>query len=277
MLQEKYLFEDNHDPELVVPAEGVGLEIESEGEKLFGKLIMPAVKSADERTPLLLMLHGHPGNDRNLDIFFALQRTGIATAYFSYRGIWGSYGYYRFSHLIEDAKNVVAYLRAHADEYRIDPDRIYVLGHSMGGFTTINSLAQGLDVKGAIAMAPCDLSYMYEHEPLSFKGLTEVQPGGCFRVPDGSWLREDALANYEKWRFVTAAESIPSHIPLHFIGAENDTVTPYRGHILPIYEHLKAKGHPISLTMINDGHSFVSNRVSLIRTIFGKIALMEEA
>ena len=128
MLQEKYLFEDQPLEEMIVPIDGITLAVESGGELIFGRLELPAVQSKEERTPLLLMMHGHPGISRNTDLAIALRRAGIATCYFSYRGLWGSHGDYTFSHIIEDTQTMFAYLKAHADEWRLDPERFYVLG-----------------------------------------------------------------------------------------------------------------------------------------------------
>ncbi len=55
---------------------------------------------------------------------------------FHYRGSWGSPGRYSFTHCREDGEAAVAWLRAPATsaDYGIDPNRIVVIGHSMGGF-----------------------------------------------------------------------------------------------------------------------------------------------
>lgn len=45
------------------------------------------------------MLHGYPGIEQNLDIAQLLRMAGYAVVHFSYRGVWESHGYYRFSHL----------------------------------------------------------------------------------------------------------------------------------------------------------------------------------
>lgn len=38
---------------------------------------------------------------------------------------------------VNDAKSAVRFLRSHADEYRLDPDRIAVLGHSAGAYLAL--------------------------------------------------------------------------------------------------------------------------------------------
>ena len=60
---------------------------------------------------VVLMLHGHPGGDKNLDIGEALRANGFAVAVMSYRGVWGSHGNYLLSHNIEDVISAVDFLR----------------------------------------------------------------------------------------------------------------------------------------------------------------------
>lgn len=43
-----------------------------------------------EKHPTLLLLHGYPGNERNLDIALVVRSHGWNVFYFDYRGFWGS-------------------------------------------------------------------------------------------------------------------------------------------------------------------------------------------
>lgn len=276
MLRREYLFEDDHASGLPIPINGVPLDVVSNGCKIFGKLVLPAVEHEGVRTPVLIMLHGHPGHDRNLDLMFALKRTGIAVAFFSYRGVWGSHGDYCFTHLMEDTKAVYEHLCAHAEEWRLDMKHCYLFGHSMGGFTALNSVANGLPVRGVIVMAPCDLSYMYENNKDDFQLLMNDKEKGYFTLSDEMSMENDVEKNYEAWRFITLADQVPKTVPIHFIGGNQDDLTPPGTHILPMYERMLERGAIASYTEFDDGHSFYMNRVSLIRLVFDKIAEMEK-
>lgn len=59
----------------------------------------------------------------------ALAKAGFVVAAAEYRTIPD-----KFPALVEDAKSAVRYLRAHAAEYGIDPEKIGVLGDSAGGY-----------------------------------------------------------------------------------------------------------------------------------------------
>src|SRR3569833_4572439 len=61
--------------------------------------------------PTLVLLHGLPGNEKNLDLAQAVRRAGWNVVTFSYRGSWGSPGSYRFAQNLEDGEAVLAFLR----------------------------------------------------------------------------------------------------------------------------------------------------------------------
>jgi uncharacterized protein len=58
--------------------------------------------------PVVLLLHGFPGNEKNLDLAQAIRRDGWDVVYFDYRGSWGSPGDFSFTHSIEDTQSAIA-------------------------------------------------------------------------------------------------------------------------------------------------------------------------
>jgi len=48
--------------------------------------------------PVVVFLHGYPGNEKNLDLAQAVRRAGFDAVYFDYRGTWGSGGTFSFGH-----------------------------------------------------------------------------------------------------------------------------------------------------------------------------------
>ncbi len=88
--------------------------------------------------PTIVICHGWPGNEKNLDLAQALRRAGWNAITFNYRGAWGSPGAFRFGQNPEDAKAVLAMLRKPevAAKLGIDTRRIVLAGHSMGGWVT---------------------------------------------------------------------------------------------------------------------------------------------
>ena len=171
--------------------------------------------------PAVVLLHGFPGNERNLDLAQDIRRAGWDVLYFNYRGSWGSPGEFSFTRGIEDVASALAYLRKPevASKLRLDPSRIVLIGHSMGGFMAVQGGAADPSVKaiGLISAAdlagrvpqplPADreaalrqaLSKGYEHE-----GMAPL--AGC--TPDS--LASDTIANAAQWRFLSKADALKS-------------------------------------------------------------------
>jgi acetyl esterase/lipase len=107
------------------------LHIPSHGVLINGLIYQP---SGAGPHPTLVICHGLPGNEKNLDLAQAARRAGWNAVAFNYRGSWGSPGVYRFAQNLEDADAVLAYLRDPANSARlgIDTKRIAIAGHSMG-------------------------------------------------------------------------------------------------------------------------------------------------
>lgn len=275
MLREQNLFEDLGALPVFAPEKAVAFGVESHGDKVFGRILIPAEVNEGDRSPVVLLLHGYPGLERNMDIPYAFRRAGIAAAYFSYRGVWGSKGTYNFSHLIEDTETMLDYLRENAERFRIDPERIYLFGHSMGGFATLNAIARGAKVRGAVVLAPCDMGMRCIDEPELFENMMLTPKSGYFNLASESDIADDMRAHAQERRFTALADKIPQDMPLYFIGGEKDTTVPPAQHIMPLLDLLKARGMNVSYTSVSDGHAFTAHRIWLIRTVFKYIEEME--
>ncbi|WP_176591438.1 alpha/beta hydrolase [Sphingobium sp. EM0848] len=108
--------------------------------------------------PTLLLLHGFPGNEQNLDLAQAARRAGWNVLTLHYRGSWGSPGGFSFTHASEDAWNALQFLQQSANvaRYRIDTSAIVVAGHSMGGFMAADVAAAEPHVAGLFLIDPWD-------------------------------------------------------------------------------------------------------------------------
>lgn len=106
--------------------------IPSGGDTQNGVLYLAA---GGDQHPTLLLLHGLPGNEQNLDVAQAVRRAGWNVLTMHYRGSWGSGGSFSFGHAVADVHAALAWLRdpANADAERIDTARLVLAGHSMGG------------------------------------------------------------------------------------------------------------------------------------------------
>ena len=100
--------------------------------------------------PTIVICHGLPGNEKNLDLAQAARRAGWNAVTFNYRGSWGSPGNFRFAQNPEDAAAVLEYLRtpSNAAALGIDTRRIVLAGHSMGGWVTAMTASKDSTLPG---------------------------------------------------------------------------------------------------------------------------------
>ena len=70
-MDEIFVLKDG-DPNAVAPAHGDYFIFDSHGSRVFGRIILPAFYDADSLCPAVVMLHGHPGGDKNWDVAEAL-------------------------------------------------------------------------------------------------------------------------------------------------------------------------------------------------------------
>jgi len=137
------------------PAGSTELFIPSEGSQLAG-LIYRA--NGAGKHPTLLLLHGYPGNERNLDLAQVVRSLGWNVIYFDYRGSWGSQGKFSFTNCVKDVENVVTFCNKYQDSLKIDTGRIVLFGHSMGGWITLKSVQAIPQIKKAFALSTWDIS-----------------------------------------------------------------------------------------------------------------------
>lgn len=124
-----------HDPEpdAASPAKMEVPDIPSHGAKLYALLY---IATGEGPHPTVLLMHGFPGNEQNMDLAQSIRRAGWNVAVPHYRGSWGSGGSFSFANSIEDTRAALQFLRdpENAKKYRVDTKRIVLIGHSMGGF-----------------------------------------------------------------------------------------------------------------------------------------------
>lgn len=115
------------------------------------------------RTPAAIIVHGGGWvrGDRRIDVeplFEPLSQSGLAWFSISYRL---ATDVTQFGVAIDDVQSAIRYVKAHADEYNIDPNRIALIGESAGGqLATMAILRGGADVAVRAVVAiytPTDL------------------------------------------------------------------------------------------------------------------------
>jgi pimeloyl-ACP methyl ester carboxylesterase len=190
------------------PGGQVELEIPSENSLMAG--VMYSANGA-QKHPTLILLHGFPGNERNLDLAQVVRSKGWNVIYFNYRGSWGSQGEFSFENCVQDVVNLVAYCKKNADSLRIDTSNIALFGHSMGGFVCLKALTKLPGVKKGFALStwniyetakdlkPSQVNAVAKQFPVSFVLNTTAEKLIQFMVDNLSFYNlqndADALSN----------------------------------------------------------------------------------
>jgi pimeloyl-ACP methyl ester carboxylesterase len=181
--------------------------------------------------PAVVLLHGFPGNERNLDLAQDIRSAGWDVLYFDYRGSWGSPGDFSFTHAIEDTAAAVDYLRSApmAQILRLDPTRIVLIGHSMGGFMAVQAAAADPGIVGIGLISAADMGgriprpMTKDREQATIQALSDAYDregmaplSGC--TPEG--LAREMIANAASWSFMTKISSLTSR-PVLVVTAED--------------------------------------------------------
>jgi pimeloyl-ACP methyl ester carboxylesterase len=181
--------------------------------------------------PAVVLLHGFPGNERNLDLAQDIRRAGWDVLYFDYRGSWGSPGEFSFSHGIEDTAAAIDYARSAqmARILRLDPSRIVLIGHSMGGFMAVQAAAADGGILGVALISAADFGgrigppLSKDREPGTIRALSAaydrdgMEPlSGC--TAEG--LAHEMIANATQWSFMGKINALKTR-PLLIVTSED--------------------------------------------------------
>ncbi|MFK8052551.1 MAG: alpha/beta hydrolase family protein [Woeseiaceae bacterium] len=136
------------------PPENFELSFRSAGKQLPAYLMV-----ANGRGPhaTIVLLHGLPGNEKNLDLAQSLRRAGFNVLFMHYRGAWGADGDFSFSNVSRDAAAALDYLRLNSSKYRIDALSMSLVGHSMGGFAALRTGARDQRLDCVVGLAAANI------------------------------------------------------------------------------------------------------------------------
>ena len=220
--------------------------------------------------PAVVLFHGFPGNEQNLDLAQAIRRAGFTVLTLHYRGAWGSPGVFSFTHALEDSDAAVAFMRdpATVAKYNLDPRRIFVAGHSMGGMMAASAAAHDPKVAGLVMISAWDIGAEGPHfaEPEHRKKQMDAGFGDeviplAGATPDG--LMDEAAANAAKWDFVDYAGVLKSRPAL--ILTADDGLTPDNQRLAAA---LKSAGDSdVTEEHMTTDHSYSDHRIALESTI----------
>jgi pimeloyl-ACP methyl ester carboxylesterase len=265
------LFEDPVVVDNEFPPDYIDVSIISSGKKMYGVLYMAEGHGPH---PTIILLHGFPGTERNLDMAHAFRRAGWNTLVFHYRGAWGSEGDFSFESVLEDVRAALEYVRSEEiiRRCRIDKENIVLVGHSMGGFAALLTATGDFDIKACVAIAPFDFGALGckagENNEVSmflqgmFKDCIVPLQGTSVEA-----LLAEVMANGEKWSLVNNAELLSKH-KLLLIAASGDKLSLPELHYYPLKKELLSYNTTdFECHMLDSDHSFQDKRILLTELI----------
>ncbi len=258
------------------PASMHSFLIESHGVKLNSLIYLAAGAG---KHPTVILLPGFPGNERNLDIAQAIRRAGWHVVYFNYRGSWGNEGNYTQQNLVEDTVAVFEFLHAQADEYRIDSQKIALIGHSMGGATALAAAIEEPAIQYIASLAGVNWdawAMLKENAPTAFEELASLLDEGSAPLTgfDGKAFLTEASQNRERYDLQPNAKKLAKRQIL-LVGGLRDLIIPLDEHHYPLLEALQAENAAhLTHQILDDDHVFSNYRIALTELILswlGKI------
>jgi hypothetical protein len=239
------------------PAGMTELMIPSGNSKLAGFIYKA---NGAQKHPTLLLLHGFPGNERNLDLAQVVRAHGWNVIYFDYRGSWGSQGQFSFENCVQDVKNVVAFCKKYSDSLHIDTSNMVLFGHSMGGFVCLKALAELPGIKKGFALSTWNI----------YSDAKDLKP---------SQVKEAAKQMGEYFVLNTTSERLIKSVManLAFYNLQNEAATLSGKEIIMLDEHhlnqalaesiKKANHNYFDYEVWQTDHPFSNKRSSLINKV----------
>ena len=242
------------------PARMEVLHIPSGGVEING---VAYLASGDGLHPTLLICHGWPGNEKNLDLAQAVRRTGWNAVTFNYRGSWGSPGEFRFSQVMDDPAAVLAWLRKpeNAAKYGIDPKRIAIAGHSMGGWATAQTASRDPSLLGAVIISAGDMGGLGKlPRPAVVKAASE-NAETLVTTPDK--MADELIANSDAFDLLKTAPGL-AKLPLLVLTSDDGLAGANDGLVASV----RAQGSTrVATQHFTTDHGWSDSRIALETTI----------
>ena len=232
-----------------------------------GRILVTILRAGGEGLhPTVLLAHGIPGVEKNLDLAQGLRRVGFHVVTYHYSGSWNSEGSYAIEHCLEDSDTVVDYILQNED-MGFDKEKLYVVGHSMGCFIAAHMAAKHKEFKAAVTIAPCDMG----EGMMTEKGRGQMRAIFESAVPWLSGTTVEALFEETEKKKDTyqlsALAGVLKDIPMYCINARLDEECSADVHVAPWVKAVQAAGGEILWEECVTDHSFSDMRNDLIEKV----------
>jgi len=232
--------------------------------------------------PAVIVLHGFPGNEKNLDLAQSIRRAGWNAIFFDYRGSWGSPGAFSFGNCIEDTQAAIAYLRdpANAAKLRTDPKRIALVGHSMGGFLAAYAGSHDPAIMGTAMISAANMGLMPKSAEIAGDPKASLAQLAAALVREdilplagctGESLAQELTDHQKDWNFMSYA-SLFGDRPLLLISSD-DGLAPFSTALAEVVRKQGSK-HVTEAHYATD-HSYSDHRIALQIAVLNWLATLK--
>jgi pimeloyl-ACP methyl ester carboxylesterase len=247
--------------------------VPSHGENLLGVFYLAAGAGPH---PTLVLMHGFPGYEQNLDLAQAIRRAGWNVLAVHYRGSWGVKGTFSYAHAIEDADAEVAFVKdpANVAKYHIDPAKIVLLGHSMGGFMVASAAGHDPKIAGVVMISAWNIGASFPPPEADQAAIDKAKKGmaasfiadnnivplaGC----TAESLVDEAFNHRKEWNFDNFAPALASRPVL--VITSDDGLGPH-DHAFAL-DLQKAGNTHVTETHLTTDHAYSGQRIALATAV----------
>jgi pimeloyl-ACP methyl ester carboxylesterase len=237
--------------QLLIPSHGVGMNA----------LLFEASGKGPHRT--VILMHGLPGNERNLDLAQAIRRAGWDVLTFTYRGAWGSPGDFSIANAMDDTRAALNFARSpEAAKVGIDGRHIVLAGHSMGGATAAITAAGDRRLDGLILLDAWNIAADARKTPRAelLAGLDDFGNSLHGASPQST---ADEILGSGRWDLVAVAPRL-ARVPILTVTALHAGAADNR----PVTAALRKAGNRrVTAVEMDTDHPFSDHRIALASTV----------
>jgi uncharacterized protein len=243
------------------PATMESPDILSHGSKMYAVVY---IASGAGPHPTVVMMHGFPGNEKNFDLAYSIRRAGWNVLVPFYRGAWGSSGAFSFTHAIEDTQAAVEFLRTpeNAKRFRVDTNRIVLVGHSMGGFIVASATAHDPRICGVALISAANLGPSSAKQRAgNSKEFHERWRANASRLAGttAEALLEEVIRSPEKWDYMNFVSLLKDR-PVLIVEADDRNTADNQA----LAQALRKAGNTkVTETHMATDHPFSDHRIAL--------------
>jgi pimeloyl-ACP methyl ester carboxylesterase len=245
----------SHNQQLLIPSHGVGLNA----------LLFVASGKGPHRT--VILAHGLPGNERNLDLAQAMRRAGWDVLTFTYRGAWGSPGDFSIANAMEDTQAALDFARsADGAKLGIDTHHLVLAGHSRGGATAMMTAAHNSGLDGLVLIDAWNIALGTSKGDVTrdemIQGFDDF--GNSLHGATPASVADEVIARRTQWDLVAAAQRL-RNLPVLTVTAKYGGASEN----VPTTAALRRSGARLTAMEMTTDHSFADHRIALSQAVVG--------